>query len=85
MIPFIKGDCYNVECILRTQDISVNALEESLKGLGQGLKIIQLDEIKGNTIFKIKINTQQPEILFDTCCLFGRLDKIIVNKLDKEA
>jgi len=65
------------------QNASAQALKNSIIEFGEGLEILELPQ--ENTVqsrdFKIRIYTEEPTIIFDTCAQFGRLKSI---KIDEE-
>ncbi len=74
---------YCLEFILNMQTISAESLKNSIIEFGEGLEIIELPQ--ENTVksrdFKIRIYTEEPTVIFDTCAQFGRLKSI---KIDEE-
>jgi len=65
------------------QDVSMEALRNSIVEFAEVLEISQMPQ--DNTIksrdFKIRVYTEDPTIIFDTCAQFGRLKSI---KIDEE-
>jgi dihydroxyacetone kinase-like predicted kinase len=60
----------------------METLKNSIVEFGEDLEILQLqqdDDVKGRD-FKIRIYTEDPTIIFDTCAQFGRLKSIKVNE-----
>jgi len=74
---------YCLEFILNMQDVSMEALRNSIVEFAEVLEISQMPQ--DNTIksrdFKIRVYTEDPTIIFDTCAQFGRLKSI---KIDEE-
>jgi len=73
---------YCLEFILNMQTISLETLKNSIVEFGEDLEISQLsegDNVKGRN-FKIRIYTEDPTIIFDTCAQFGRLKSIKVDE-----
>lgn len=73
---------YYLEFILNMQTVSVESLKNSLIEFGENLEISQLPQdnnTKGKD-FKIRISTEDPTIIFDTCAQFGRLKSIKINE-----
>jgi len=73
---------YCLEFILNMQTVSMETLKNSIVEFGEDLEILQLqqdDDVKGRD-FKIRIYTEDPTIIFDTCAQFGRLKSIKVNE-----
>ena len=76
---------YDVEFVLGGQDLSEKILKDYLKNLGEILEISQaLDSQSEPSAFKIHVQTENPHIVFDTCSLFGKLDRVKVEELKKE-
>jgi len=65
------------------QDVSMETLKNSIVEFAEVLEISQMPQ--DNTIktrdFKIRVYTEDPTIIFDTCAQFGRLKSI---KIDEE-
>jgi len=62
--------------------VSMETLRDSIVEFGEDLEILQLqqdDDVKGRD-FKIRIYTEDPTIIFDTCAQFGRLKSIKVDE-----
>ncbi len=74
---------YCLEFILNMQDVSIQTLKNSIVEFAEILEISQMPQ--DNTIktrdFKIRVYTEDPTIIFDTCAQFGRLKSI---KIDEE-
>lgn len=73
---------YCLEFILNMQTVSMETLKNSIVEFGEDLEILQLqqdDDVKGRD-FKIRIYTEEPTIIFDTCAQFGRLKSIKVDE-----
>ncbi len=74
---------YCLEFILNMQDVSMETLKNSIVEFAEVLEISQMPQ--DNTIktrdFKIRVYTEDPTIIFDTCAQFGRLKSI---KIDEE-
>lgn len=77
----MKQNIYSVELILSGQGITTETIENQLRDLGRDIQINRQDDIENIDSFKIQINTEQPEIVFDTCSLFGRLSNIKVDEV----
>lgn len=63
------------------QNDSMETLKNSIIEFGQDLEICQLPQdsaIKGRD-FKIRVYTEDPTVIFDTCAQFGRLKSIKVD------
>lgn len=73
---------YEVNFILAGQGLSQDTLHDYLKDLGKDLEIsVQpADQNKDNSL-KIHIQTENPHLVFDTCSLFGKLDKVKIDEL----
>jgi len=64
------------------QAVSLETLRNSLIEFGENLEIAQMpqdNDIKGND-FKIRIYTDDPTIIFDTCAQFGRMRAIKIDE-----
>ncbi len=73
---------YCLEFILNMQTVSMETLKNSIVEFGEDLEILQLqqdDDVEGRD-FKIRIYTEDPTIIFDTCTQFGRLKSIKVDE-----
>ena len=72
---------YLLEFIITTYNTSEEAIKNYLKEFGEALEIYDCrkDEGKGKD-FKININTEDPEMIFDICSQFGRIKTIKINK-----
>jgi len=73
---------YCLEFILNMQTVSMETLKNSIVEFGEDLEILQLqqdDDVKGRD-FKIRIYTEDPTIIFDTCAQFGRLKSIKIDE-----
>jgi len=60
------------------QGFSTQALKNSIIEFGEGLEISQPGQDNGD--FKIRIYTEDPEVIFDTCAQFGKLKSIRINE-----
>jgi dihydroxyacetone kinase-like predicted kinase len=72
---------YCLEFILNMQNATLETLKNSIIEFGEDLEIFQLPQdsaIKGRE-FKVRIHTEDPTIIFDTCAQFGRLKSIKVD------
>jgi len=61
----------------------METLKNSIVEFGEGLEISQIPQdnsIKSRD-FKIRVYTEDPTIIFDTCAQFGRLKSIKVNEV----
>lgn len=72
---------YRLDFILNAHDEPMRALDNSLSGLGEGLKIIEMEQEAGSggKSFQISISTQDPTAIFDACAQFGRIKSVKVN------
>ena len=60
----------------------METLKNSIVEFGEDLEILQLqqdDDVKGRD-FKIRIYTEDPTIIFDTCAQFVRLKSIKIDE-----
>lgn len=74
---------YCLEFILKIPPSSLEALKNSIIGLGEGLDISGVSQQEDNILdkdFKIYMNTEDPEIIFDTCAQFGKLKSVKVKE-----
>ncbi len=73
---------YCLEFILNMQTVSLETLRNSIVEFGEDLEIFQLpqdNDVKARD-FRIRIYTEDPTIIFDTCAQFGRLKSIKVDE-----
>ena len=73
---------YYLEFILNMQTVSPEALKNSIVEFWEDLEISQTpqdNDVKGRD-FRIRIYTEDPTIIFDTCAQFGRLKSIKINE-----
>ncbi len=72
---------YHLEFTLNMQDLSLEALKVSLIEFGENLEIVPLaqDNTKAKD-FKVRISTEDPTFIFDTCAQFGRLKSVKVRE-----
>ena len=76
---------YDVEFILGGEDLSEQILKDYLKNLGKILEISHVSDGQSEpNAFKIHVQTENPHIVFDTCSLFGKLQRVKVEELKKE-
>lgn len=76
---------YCLEFILNMQTVSPETLRDSIVEFGEDLEVFPLpqdNEVKGRD-FRIRIYTEDPAIIFDTCAQFGRLKSIRINELSE--
>lgn len=72
---------YLLEFVLYIQDASIKMIKESISELGQDLEIVECqDSIAKGKNFRIRINTEDPTLIFDTCAQFGRIKSVKVNQ-----
>jgi hypothetical protein len=71
-----------MDFILNAYDESMQALDNSLCGLGEDLKIIEMERESGSggKSFQISISTQDPTVIFDACAQFGRIKSVKINE-----
>jgi len=73
---------YCLEFILNMQGVSLETLRDSLVEFGEDLEIFPLsqdNEVKARD-FRIRIYTEDPTLIFDTCAQFGRLKSIKIDE-----
>lgn len=72
-----------LEFVLCIQDASLDMIEKSMLEFGEALEITECPEsgaiTKGRN-FRIRINTYDPTLIFDTCAQFGRIRSVKVNE-----
>jgi dihydroxyacetone kinase-like predicted kinase len=74
---------YQVEFILSGHYDSVEIVRETIQGLGTSLEIIPCEReplAKGVEV-KIRVVTDDPTLIFDTCAQFGRMKSIRVAEV----
>lgn len=76
---------YCLEFILNIRDnITMQTLKDSIIELGENLEISQAQTTQNNAEksndFRIRIYTQDPTLVFDTCSQFGRLKSVKINE-----
>ena len=70
-----------LEFVLSVKDASAGVIRNSLVEFGEGLEIVALNEEAPDCRdFRIRIYTEDPTIIFDTCAQFGRLKSIKVDE-----
>ncbi len=64
------------------QGLSTETLRNSIIEFGEELEISQLpqDNISDKIDFRIRIYTEDPTIIFDTCAQFGKIKSVKVNE-----
>ena len=73
---------YHLEFIFTAYNTSTDAIKNSLTEFGEGLEVIDCQD--STTLaknFKIKINAEEPTVIFDVCAQFGRIKSV---KIDEE-
>jgi len=71
---------YSLEFILNIRAASVEEIRGSLSGLGENLVISEPEEnIPGSQDLKIRIHTEDPTLIFDTCSQFGKLKSVKID------
>lgn len=75
---------YLLEFVLYIQDASLEMIKKSISELGEDIEVIECQEdlAKGKN-FRIRINTDDPTLIFDTCAQFGRIKSVKVNEENK--
>jgi len=74
---------YRLEFILNTQEVSPEALKNSMVEFGENIMILPLPQelcTQGRD-FMIHLSTQDPAIIFDTCAQFGRLKSVKIEEV----
>jgi len=73
---------YCLEFILNMHAVSMETLRNSIVEFGEDLEISQLPEDNDDKArdFRIRIYTEDPTIIFDTCAQFGRLKSIKIDE-----
>ena len=56
------------------------ALRNSIIEFGRDLEISRAPDVPAGGELKIRINTEDPTIIFDACAQFGRLKSVRVNE-----
>jgi len=73
---------YHLEFIFTAYNTSADAIKNSLTEFGEGLEVIDCqDSTNLAKNFKIKINAEEPTVIFDVCAQFGRIKSV---KIDEE-
>jgi len=74
---------YTLQFILYVLDTPVETIQNAVREFGEDLEIIPLQHSldERGTNFEIKIHTEDPTIIFDTCAQFGRIKSV---KIDEE-
>lgn len=72
---------YLLEFVLYIQDASAEMIKESIFEFGRDLEIVECDDaiVRGKN-FRVRINTDDPTLIFDTCAQFGRIKSVKVNE-----
>jgi len=73
---------YNVEFTMNIYDSSSDELKDCLTGLCADLSLDEDEETndKGK-IIKIRLCTDDPHLVFDTCSQFGRLKSVKISEV----
>lgn len=72
---------YLLEFVLYIQDVSAEMIKESISEFGRDLEIVECnDAIARGKNFRVRINTDDPTLIFDTCAQFGRIKSVKVNE-----
>ena len=72
---------YSLEFILSVRDISIETMKNSIVEFGDSLEVTECpDDNTKDKNFKIRINAEEPTIIFDTCAQFGRIKSVKVNE-----
>ncbi len=73
-----------LEFIITTYNASKDSIKNSLREFGEELEIQNFPgpDVSGRD-FKIKINAEDPTVIFDICSQFGRIKSMKVNEEGK--
>jgi len=76
---------YCLEFILNMQTVSPETLKNSIVEFGEDLEIFPLpqDNDAKDRDFRIRIYTEDPTIIFDTCAQFGKIKSVKINDLSE--
>ncbi len=74
---------YNVEFVLNSQQANTEIINGSLIEFGENLDVRE-DFSHNQRIFRVRIDTQEPQIIFDVCSQFGRLGAIKVEEIKED-
>jgi len=73
---------YYLEFILNMQAVSSDALKNSILEFAEDIEITHVpqdNEARGKD-FRIRVCTEDPTIIFDTCAQFGKLKSIKIDE-----
>lgn len=72
---------YLLEFVLYIQDATIDLIKDSISEFGEDLEVMECpDGIAKGKNFRIRIATQDPTLVFDTCAQFGRIKSVKVNE-----
>lgn len=75
---------YKLEFILHVYEASLQSVKSSLAEFGENLLVVVSEETQENgKDFIIKINAEDPQLVFDICSQFGRIRSAKIDQ-DKE-
>lgn len=86
---------YHLEFTLRARDVSGKTIKSSLAEFGEGVEVVEdsqistaqpeeadssLEQKRICRDFKIKIDSEEPTIVFDVCSQFGRIQSVKIHE-----
>jgi dihydroxyacetone kinase-like predicted kinase len=73
---------YSLEFILNVRDASPEMIKNSVAEFAEGVELVRLEEgiLGRGKDFCVKMQTDEPTIIFDTCAQFGRIKSMKVEE-----
>lgn len=73
---------YSVDFTLHVYDTSVQTIKNALAEFGEGLAVSDCPDCQGRgRDFKVNLNTENPETVFDICAQFGRIKSVKIDEV----
>lgn len=75
---------YSLEFILHSQHAPLEEIHGSVESLGEGLEILDCrdDTLGQGKNFIVRVFTDEPTLIFDTCAQFGRIKSMKVQEIN---
>jgi hypothetical protein len=73
---------FHLDFMLTTYDSTLKQINDALSGYGEGIDVCASgspDTAQGH-VFKIRLNTKDPTLIFDICSQFGRITSARINE-----
>ena len=72
---------YSLTFILKAQEADLESIGNALKEIGEDIEVAVDDAKNEPNMFKVRLRTQDPALVFDVCGQFGRITSAKVDEI----